>query len=752
MTTPGGVTNLPTGALTLETMQARLQDMSGGAMRSRASERFPSIMGGSSGGTPLSDFTPFGILTRIWAEFNSAVANADPADINGPDDLPELLLSFIENLPVIGEFVGLLEAILGTYDGDDEVLLRIQALFGFLRPDGKLDASFLFGELPQVMLRAILSLATGGLLGNVELGQLWRPAAGQEKNWLEPFDSPESIKTDTDPNWSHDATVGRTAPGSAKCTLDGAEHVQTSEAIEAAPGQPLDIGGKLRWDNFTGTGGPAFVLRTLAYNAGDQLLGSQQIGVVTPSTANAADFEAGMAGSWAPPANTAYVRVRMECTTAATGGTVNWDDLWLRKPAQNLPQAWISGLVEDLGNLFGWLETWIQHGLNALGIPIVGDFFQQITDLADGFGSWQAQTDGTQADLDDLLSGLLTDPVSVIGEIPKALIGGLDDALELLLPKTDWTKFLTGFTAAGNNGTAPSTGIPALDGLINSFLGVRSTATGAQDTAANVQGTVQVQAVTVGTVDGLTVVRTPITSTQTWNRSAVPAGCTERVKTGVGLVAAGQGGGRGYGITGDSTKGYSSKGGTPGVGGGYVYAEFSPDEVGASQTVTIGAGGAGSTTRGANGAYGGSTSFGSLLAIASGAGGGIVTSIGAVYGAGSAGNGGAGGDLVADASSAGQQGFPAYRVQGGASGANAGGTGGNGQDAPTSDDILSGGSGGGGGGADTNTVFRAGGPGGNGGIPGGGGGGGGGGGNGSAAGGNGGNGGRGEALITEYFR
>ncbi|MGZ9830158.1 hypothetical protein ACXYTP_24920, partial [Tsukamurella ocularis] len=104
--------------------------------------------------------------------FNSAVANADPADINGPEDLPELLLSFIENLPVVGEFVGLLEAILGTYDGDDPTLLQIQALFGFLRSDGMIDASKLFGELPAVMLQAILSLASGGLLGNVELGQL----------------------------------------------------------------------------------------------------------------------------------------------------------------------------------------------------------------------------------------------------------------------------------------------------------------------------------------------------------------------------------------------------------------------------------------------------------------------------------------------------------------------------------------------------------------------------------------------------
>ena len=133
MTTPGGIPNLPVGSLTLPTLAAKLQDMSGTAMHSRAAERFSSIFDTSTGGDPLLTLTPFGILTRIWAEFNSAVANADPADINGPEDLPGLLLKFIEDLPVVGELVGLLEAILGTYDGDDPVLLEIQEIFTLIR-------------------------------------------------------------------------------------------------------------------------------------------------------------------------------------------------------------------------------------------------------------------------------------------------------------------------------------------------------------------------------------------------------------------------------------------------------------------------------------------------------------------------------------------------------------------------------------------------------------------------------------------
>jgi len=132
VTTPGLV-NLPAGALTPGTMASKLQDMSAEAMRGRAAARVPGIFNGSNGGDPLSDLSPTGLITRIFAEFNSAVANADPGDINGPEDLPDMLRAFLEGLPVVGEFVRLLSAILGEYEGEDEILIAIQAIFYPLR-------------------------------------------------------------------------------------------------------------------------------------------------------------------------------------------------------------------------------------------------------------------------------------------------------------------------------------------------------------------------------------------------------------------------------------------------------------------------------------------------------------------------------------------------------------------------------------------------------------------------------------------
>jgi hypothetical protein len=152
VTTPGGVPNLPHGALTLDTLASKTQDMSGTAMKNRAVERFPSIFDTSTGLSPASDFTPFGILTSIWAQVNSLIANADPADVQGPDDIPQLVLDFIEGLPFVGQFVSLLAAILGTYDGDDTTLLTVQEIFAPIRALISLDLPNAFTELINRLL------------------------------------------------------------------------------------------------------------------------------------------------------------------------------------------------------------------------------------------------------------------------------------------------------------------------------------------------------------------------------------------------------------------------------------------------------------------------------------------------------------------------------------------------------------------------------------------------------------------------
>ncbi|WP_205124358.1 hypothetical protein [Tsukamurella asaccharolytica] len=444
------------------------------------------------------------------------------------------------------------------------ILSGLNGMFGGLRADGGLDASKLFGALPTGIMNAIRGLFSF-LGGNVELGQLIRATPGLEKNWLPPFDTAESIKADD--WWSWDGTVGRTKPGSAKCRLDGVEHVQTSDPIDVVPGQQLSLGGYLRWSNFTGTGGPAFILRVLAFDAGDQLVGSAQIGAVTPSVATSTNFETMVATSWTAPANAAYVRVRMECTAAATGGTVNWDDLWLRKPAQSLPQEWINGLVSKLSNLTS-------------GIADAWNFAQSIIDtIMNGFGQF-----GSGFSLNHLLSQL--------GNIPQNAIAGLGGVLGGLLPKTDWTSFLNGFKAAGNNGTAPSTGSSLIDDVINSFLGVRTKAVTAQASAqAAVQTTGLTTSGTMGTLKWTRVVFATV-GNATWTVPTPSAGYRlERVD--VQIVGPGQGGPR-------IPLNYLGRA-DGGLAGGFRRQSFTPEEIGAPGTayaLTIPGGTSGATAIG----------------------------------------------------------------------------------------------------------------------------------------------------------
>lgn len=133
MTVPGGVPNLPAGALTMDTLASALQDMTPEAMRARAAARIPSTFHGATLGDPTSDASFGGLILQLWAGFASAVATADPADIEGPEDLPNLLTGFIDQLPIIGALAGLPEAIYGTYEGSDPVLLFIEELFGPIR-------------------------------------------------------------------------------------------------------------------------------------------------------------------------------------------------------------------------------------------------------------------------------------------------------------------------------------------------------------------------------------------------------------------------------------------------------------------------------------------------------------------------------------------------------------------------------------------------------------------------------------------
>ena len=292
MTTPLGVPNLPLGALTVETLNDKLQDQSQAAIRGRAGERVPTIFNSSTGGDILNDISPFGILTNIWAGINSLIANAAPEDIQGPEDIPDLLIDFIEGLPVIGQFVQLLEAILGTYTGDDEFLLSIQdflspivaffsalatldfpptvqdfidklpligpivgAITGQSEADGvALDLTTLATHSRNVNNQANnqvdgLVTATRRSAGRVSVSQL----SSSEQSLLSQGDFLTESTVDPADGWSWDSTQTRTGSGgSLKVTCTGSsQRIYCRQDVKVTAGDQLVLTGYVKTDSFT---------------------------------------------------------------------------------------------------------------------------------------------------------------------------------------------------------------------------------------------------------------------------------------------------------------------------------------------------------------------------------------------------------------------------------------------------------------------------------------------------------------------
>lgn len=90
--------------------------------------------------------------------------------------------------------------------------------------------------------------------------------------------------------------------------------------------------------------------------------------------------------------------------------------------------AWMQTNVFDpLSNIDEALTELIDGAIGILtGVPVVGG---AVADMLGGLQSLWDLADGAASDLASLINNLLTDPVSVIGLIPKALVDGLEDVI-----------------------------------------------------------------------------------------------------------------------------------------------------------------------------------------------------------------------------------------------------------------------------------------------------------------------------------
>lgn len=529
MTTPLGVPNLPTGALTVSTLGQSLQDQTVSAMRGRAGARVPSIFNASTGGDLLSDLTPFGIITRIWAQVNSLIAQADPVDIDGPEDIPALLLDFIEGLPVVGQFVQLLQAFTNQYDGEDEILLAIQELFGpivelagnivelFTGAPGALDELKTWAEgLP--LIGPIVSVLTGDADGPQDLAALgaWARSllTGTSKIPAENLigqisdavfsvipvahiniASPNllsqgeffSLATVTPGNgWTWDDSENRTGRGgSAKVTANGTlRELFSNQTIKVAEGDKVTVSAWIKTSGYTGSGSP-IVLSVVPF------AGTTQQSTVTIASRAGSTSWVQMTGAsvYVVPAGVTSIRVRLAVGATATAGTIWWDDISVTKSGL-LGQSLVDSLVA------AWNKLWD----GAFGLTgTVGKTWEDLnTALANPLG--KANTANTNHDT--LLGNLLNLPATVIGSIVNVIVDGAASMGQFL---TDLFDGLNGSTGSTNK-TVSNVKNAAGTARSQANLGVTNAAT-AQGAAATADGKAQ------GAIDGIDQAMTGATGT-----------------------------------------------------------------------------------------------------------------------------------------------------------------------------------------------------------------------------------------------
>jgi len=355
-------------------------------------------------------------------------------------------------------------------------------------------------------------------------------------------------------------------------------------------------------------------------------------------------------------------------------------------------QGTITGIQSAIANLQDRVEN----------IPVIGDFFEIITGKPD-------------SDPNDAASWIRNAFDAILkGGQGGANPGGNDNFITSLF------NAITGVrtTAAAANTTAQAANTNANDALgsvVDGFKNMWNTwfgGTAAEGTAAEVEQTIA--AIKQAVIGGYTV--DTFTSNGTWTK---PANLLEWYGICIG------GGGKAMPGTTSATNADVRLGGVEGSSGGYIAQQIAPADVPASLAVTVGTGAT------ANGANGGITSIGSLVA-SSPDGSGISTLAGFTPAASTPGRGGAGGQATGSGGSAGAAGGSTPLAVGGAGGAgrNTSGTataGGPGGTASLTGPTKAGGGGGGGGGGAGSTGLgtKTGGAGGTGGYPGGGSGGGG---------------------------
>lgn len=152
---------------------------------------------------------------------------------------------------------------------------------------------------------------------------LVQDASGRDKNLILNGGFEASTGWTFPTGGSRDATVGRTALGSAKIVCNGTVQALTSASVNVVEGQLLLFGGYAKWTSIAGAVEASLLVQ---FYSGATLLLEQELAAFTP--AGSGGWQELQQAFTAPTASTRCVVV---CEIQATSGTLWWDDVSVRK-------------------------------------------------------------------------------------------------------------------------------------------------------------------------------------------------------------------------------------------------------------------------------------------------------------------------------------------------------------------------------------------------------------------------------------
>lgn len=535
----------------------------------------------------------------------------------------------------------------------------------------------------------------------------------QAVNLLSQGNFNNDITIDPAGGWTWDGTLTATGTGgSARCDATGSlQRLYSRQAIKTANGDKVEITAKVRTSSFTAAGGRYMELAIVPWKLVSNVMTAQTPVVIHTRTSGSPGAFVAMTGSTYTVASD-VIRLTVRLSVVANSGATVWfDDVHVTKTGK-MQQSFVDNLEPT------WEGVWAaKFGGSGVG-KIWSDFITAITAINSDAGD-------ALGDVGDLTTGLSTSPHSWIGSILSVVVDGVTNfqgflnTLAIAMGGSGSANRVShvGTRAAAVTGTADDAYENADDALVLA-AGTNTAAYnawyGSGGTGGTANMTAVINSIKSSVADGWTV--EVINTSGTWTRPAA----TDRIIE-FWAICVGSGGGGDKGQASLS----GADGGDGGVPGRWMAKQITPSTIPGTVTCTVGAGGAGRTSRSGSAPDNGNpSSFGSLCSSSEA----LAASIGSLVGFYAAtdsrpGVGGKGGD-EAGGGKAGAAGASTPLAAGGGGGAAGGAAGAPGAAATLTGASRAGGGGGGGGGG-TNAPPYIGGKGGAGGRPGGGGGGGG---------------------------